>query len=281
MAAFIVFEPGGLTALWTKLRAHRKRAARRSHPRIVGSPAPGQGLSVANLTVGYGAAAPAVKELSLEVPSGAIVALLGANGAGKSTTLRAIGGLLPSEPARIAGGRIVFDGVALTGLPPHRIARAGVALVPERDKIFSTLTVEQNLALAPGDGDARVMSLFPALAARRKVRAGSLSGGERQMLALACALQARPRLLLVDELSLGLAPTMVKSLMRVIGELRRQLGLSVVLVEQNAAAALAVADYAYVLTNGVVTRHGPAPRLLGDPQLHSLYLSSARAEVSA
>ena len=167
------------------------------------------------------------------------------------------------------------------GLPPHQIARTGVALVPERDKIFSTLTVEQNLALAPGARDAQVMSWFPALAARRNVRAGSLSGGERQMLALACALQARPRLLLVDELSLGLSPALVKSLMRIVGDLRRQLGLSVLLVEQNAAAALAVADYAYVLTNGALTRHGPTPRLLADPQLQSLYLSSPRAEVSA
>jgi branched-chain amino acid transport system permease protein len=283
MAGFILFEPGGLTALWTRFRSHRNSAVRGSTPRLqaIVSPAPRHGLAVANLTVGFGAAAPAVKDLSLDVPRGAIVALLGANGAGKSTTLRAIGGLLPSEPARIASGRIVFDGVDLTGLPPHQVARAGVALVSERDKIFSTLTVEQNLALAPGARDQLVMSWFPALGARRTVRAGSLSGGERQMLALACALQARPRLLLVDELSLGLAPALVRSLMRIIDDVRRQLGLTVLLVEQNVTAALAVADYAYVLTNGVLTNHGPAPRLLGDPRLQSLYLSSPRVEVSA
>ena len=220
--------------------------------------------------------ATAISNVSLRVARGSIVAILGANGAGKSTTLRAIGGLLSTEPARIVRGDIRLSGESVVGWPPDQVTRAGVVLVPERDKVFSTLTVEQNLAVARRRGAEShaeaVLRHFAVLEERRRVLAGYLSGGERQMLAIAMALLCQPRVLLVDELSLGLAPIVVQRLMQVLGDLRRELGLTVVLVEQNATAALAVADYAYVLAAGRLVTHGPARSMRIDAELQSVYL---------
>jgi branched-chain amino acid transport system permease protein len=290
MAAFLLFEPGGLLQLWARARQWR-RAPRARTPLPASAPLPdGRApaaapaeralLEVTDLTVVYGGLATAVDRLTLMVPPGAIVALLGANGAGKTTTLRAISGFLSAEAARITTGDIRFAGRSLTGLPPDHIARAGVVLVPERDKIFSTLTVEQNLAITgrhvPASRQAVLRAAidthFPILRERRRQLAGYLSGGERQQLALASALLCDPRLLLVDELSLGLAPTLVEQLMELLATLRRDLDLTVLLVEQNAAAALAIADYAYILATGRLVKEGTAAALLADPEVQALYL---------
>ena len=202
-------------------------------------------LELENLEVVYHHVATAVQGVSLRVPPRAIVALLGTNGAGKTTTLRAISGFLGADDAQIVAGSVVFLGATVTGRPPHELARRGLVLVPERDKVFETLTVQENLrALVPGrHGDAgatrapvtldQVFNYFPVLAERRRQLAGYLSGGERQMLALATALLCRPRVLLVDELSLGLAPLVIESLMTLVARLRDELGLAVLLVEDR------------------------------------------------
>lgn len=303
MGGFLLFEPGGLVRLagrlkkvWMRTIAKQPVVAQEpcavTNPIVVESLAPAIGstpdclLDVEGLTVRYNGAALAVDHLSISVPQGAIVALLGANGAGKTTTLRAVSGFLPVEQAKITSGRICFDGEPLNGKSPDQIARRGVILVPERDKIFATLTVEENLNIAASSAvQARrratlreaVLAHFPILQERRKQIAGYLSGGERQQLALAAALLGNPRLLLVDELSLGLAPALVQELMELLVRLRRELALTILLVEQNAAAALGVADYAYILSTGRLVRHGSAKELLADPQVQELYLGvSAR-----
>ena len=236
-------------------------------------------LELENLEVVYHHVATAIQGVSLRVPPGSIVALLGTNGAGKTTTLRAISGFLGAD---------VFRGTPVTGRPPHELARRGLVLVPERDKVFETLTVQENLrALVPGssaDRDAtqppvtlaQVFHYFPALAGRRRQLAGYLSGGERQMLALATALLCRPRVLLVDELSLGLAPLVVESLMALVARLRDELGLAVLLVEQNAGAALAVANYGYVMEHGRIVYDGTVERLLAHEDVREFYLGMGR-----
>jgi branched-chain amino acid transport system ATP-binding protein len=241
-------------------------------------------LELENLEVVYHHVATAVQGVSLRVPPRTIVALLGTNGAGKTTTLRAISGFLGADDAQIVDGRVVFLGATVTGRPPHELARRGLVLVPERDKVFETLTVQENLrALVPGrHGDAgatrapvtlgQVFNYFPLLAERRRQLAGYLSGGERQMLALATALLCRPRVLLVDELSLGLAPLVIESLMTLVVRLRDELGLAVLLVEQNAAAALAVANYGYVMEHGRIVYDGPADRLIAHEDIREFYL---------
>ena len=241
-------------------------------------------LELENLEVVYHHVATAVQGVSLRVPPRTIVALLGTNGAGKTTTLRAISGFLGADDAQIVDGRVVFLGATVTGRPPHELARRGLVLVPERDKVFETLTVQENLrALVPGrHGDAgathapvtldQVFNYFPLLAERRRQLAGYLSGGERQMLALATALLCRPRVLLVDELSLGLAPLVIESLMTLVVRLRDELGLAVLLVEQNAAAALAVANYGYVMEHGRIVYDGPADRLIAHEDVREFYL---------
>jgi len=241
-------------------------------------------LELENLEVVYHHVATAVQGVSLRVPPRTIVALLGTNGAGKPTTLRAISGFLGADDAQIVDGRVVFLGATVTGRPPHELARRGLVLVPERDKVFETLTVQENLrALVPGrHGDAgatrapvtlgQVFNYFPVLAERRRQLAGYLSGGERQMLALATALLCRPRVLLVDELSLGLAPLVIESLMTLVVRLRDELGLAVLLVEQNAAAALAVANYGYVMEHGRIVYDGPADRLIAHEDVREFYL---------
>jgi branched-chain amino acid transport system ATP-binding protein len=238
-------------------------------------------LELENLEVVYHHVATAIQGVSLQVAPRSIVALLGTNGAGKTTTLRAISGFLSAENAQVVGGRVVFLGEAVTGRAPHDLARRGLVLVPERDKIFETLTVHENLrALVPGRREAtrppvtleQVFHYFPVLGDRRRQLAGYLSGGERQMLALATALLCRPVVLLVDELSLGLAPLVVESLMRMVGRLRDELGLAVLLVEQNAGAALAVADTGYVMEHGRIVFDGAADRLLAHEDVREFYL---------
>jgi len=234
-------------------------------------------LELENVEVVYHHVATAVQAVSLAVPERSIVALLGTNGAGKTTTLRAISGFLGADDARVVGGRIAFLGEEITGRPPHELARRGLVLVPERDKVFETLTVQENLrALVPGRRAAvtpeQVFDYFPVLAERRRQLAGYLSGGERQMLALGAALLCRPVVLLVDELSLGLAPIVVESLMGMVRRLRDELGIAVLLVEQNAAAALGVADYGYVMEHGRVVYDGPAERLLAHEDIREFYL---------
>ncbi len=243
-------------------------------------------LAVENLEVTYGRVIVAVQGVSLKVPESGIVALLGTNGAGKSTTLRAISGFLPVDDAQISKGSIRFSQRSLLGWPPYRVARAGVVLVPERRKIFETMTVSDNLRLAragTGVGKNRstklehVLDVFPALGERYSQIAGYLSGGERQMLAIAQALLCSPKLLLIDELSLGLAPHLVNELMRKIGQLRAEFGLSILLVEQDAHSALGVADYGYIMEGGRVVYEGSAERLLGHRDVQEFYLGSSDA----
>ena len=211
-------------------------------------------LTVHELEAYYGRVC-ALHSVSLEVDEGSVVALLGANGAGKTTTLRVISGLL--RPTR---GSVEFDGKRIDGSNPDRLVRAGIVQVPEGRQIFADLTVRENLLLggyARRDGSSarresqRVFDYFPRLGERLQQRAGTLSGGEQQMLAIGRALMARPRLLLLDEPSLGLAPLLVKEIFRVIGDIRAA-GTTVLLVEQNAHMALSVADHAYVLETGRV-----------------------------
>ena len=234
-------------------------------------------LSVHNLEVCYGVIS-ALQDVSLEISPGEIVALIGSNGAGKTTLLRTISGLL--RPAR---GRILFNGNGqseLHELRPHRIVRLGVSHVPEGRQIFANLTVRENLLLGGyqekskqrmQEGIDRCYALFPVLAERREQRAGTLSGGEQQMLAIGRALMARPRLLLLDEPSLGLAPLIVRKIFQIIREINAE-GTTVFLVEQNAHMALSIAHRAYVLQTGRVIKTDAASRLLEDPDVKKAYL---------
>ncbi|HHB91144.1 MAG TPA: ABC transporter ATP-binding protein [Anaerolineae bacterium] len=220
----------------------------------------------------------ALKSISLHVDPGEIVALVGANGAGKTTLLNTISGLL-----RARSGRILFDGQDITRRRAAQIVRAGVIHVPERRQVFGTLTVYDNLLLGAyqryrRDGRKAVLrdmdhvfELFPRLKERRKQLAGTLSGGEQQMLAIGRGLMARPKLLLLDEPSLGLAPLIVKHLFELIASLRNE-GQTVLLVEQNARAALKLADRAYVLETGRIVLEGDARELLEDPRVQAAYL---------
>ena len=238
-------------------------------------------LELENVEVVYHHVATAIQGVSLAVPARSIVALLGTNGAGKTTTLRAISGFLGADNARVVDGRINFLGMPIAGRSPHELCRRGLVLTPERDKVFETLTVAENLrALVPGRREAearrvtleQVLHYFPVLADRRRQLAGYLSGGERQMLALATALLCRPVVLLVDELSLGLAPLVVESLMEMVARLRDELGLAVLLVEQNAGAALAIADHGYVMEHGRVVYDAPARELMAHADVREFYL---------
>ncbi len=240
-------------------------------------------LELENVEVVYHHVATAIQGVSLRVAERTIVALLGTNGAGKTTTLRAISGFLGVDDAEVVEGRIAFLGETVTGKAPHELARRGLVLVPERDKVFETLTVQENLrALVPGRRDGagdleRVFHYFPVLAERRRQLAGYLSGGERQMLALGTALLCRPVVLLVDELSLGLAPIVVESLMEMVRRLRDELGLAVLLVEQNAGAALGIADHGYVMEHGRIVYDGTRERLLAHEDIREFYLGVGRS----
>jgi branched-chain amino acid transport system ATP-binding protein len=233
-------------------------------------------LRVEDLHVYYGEIH-ALRGVGLEVRDGEIVTLLGNNGAGKTTTLKTISGLLAPRD-----GRIVFDDASLVGTPPHEVVRRGVAHVPEGRRIFNRLSVLENLqmgAYARGDGGVapdleRVFVLFPRLKERSTQVAGTLSGGEQQMLAIGRALMARPRLLLLDEPSMGLAPVVVEQIFDTIDEINRE-GMTVLLVEQNAAMALSIAHRAYVLELGGIALTGSAAELSGNDQVRKAYLGEA------
>jgi branched-chain amino acid transport system ATP-binding protein len=231
-------------------------------------------LALEKLQVAYGGIR-AVKGVDLTVASGELVCLIGANGAGKTTTLRAITGLIHA-----AAGRILYDGQDIAGLRVHEIARRGLALVPEGRGVFPQLSIGENLAMgayARSDTAAvaadveRAFTLFPRLKERRSQTAGTLSGGEQQMLAIARAMMSRPRLLLLDEPSMGLAPLMVEKIFDVIRAIASE-GVTMLLVEQNARLALEVSHRGYVLEGGVVTIEGEARTLLHDPRVREAYL---------
>ena len=231
-------------------------------------------LRVEHLEVRYGDLV-GISDVSLEVREGSIVALLGSNGAGKTTTLNAIAGLVPPS-----SGAIAWRGDPITGLPAHAIVAKGLALSPEGWRLFVGQTVEQNLHLGATtvaergripDLLERVYAVFPRLAERRRQRAGTLSGGERQMLALGRALMSEPKLLMLDEPSLGLAPTVVEQLYDTLVRLHDD-GLTLLLAEQSVPLALDIADRAYVLQTGRTVLEGPAEKLAGDPQVQRIYL---------
>jgi branched-chain amino acid transport system ATP-binding protein len=243
-------------------------------------------LSIDSLQVTYGGAVEAVRGVSMEIPDGKVVAVLGSNGAGKSTLLRTVSGTLRLHRGRVDAGTVRFDGTDLVGRDAGQIVRMGVVQVPEGRRIFGRLTVEENLrAGGMGNRDraakaaahARVHDLFPVLGERSSQRAGLLSGGEQQMLAIGRALMANPRLLLLDEPSLGLAPRVIGQIGEVIAEINRQ-GTSVLLVEQNATMALGVADLAYVLDVGRVSLSGDARELAQTDDVQRLYLGHGSAE---
>lgn len=232
-------------------------------------------LRVQNLNVNYGAIT-ALKGISFHVPKGSIVTLIGANGAGKTTTLRTISGL-----NKVAAGSIVFEGKEIANMPSHKIVALGVSQSPEGRMIFPGLTVRENLMMgAYLRSDKKEMqndldycfSIFPRLKERLKQAGGTLSGGEQQMLAISRALMAKPHLLLLDEPSLGIAPLLVQLIFEKIAEINRDLGMTILLVEQNAHMALKVASYAYVLETGEITLEGPASELEANEEIQKAYL---------
>lgn len=234
-------------------------------------------LEVAGLTVSYGAVA-AVKDLSLSIPEGQVVTLIGPNGAGKSTLINAISGLLSPSV-----GSIRFDGVEIGGRGAAQVARLGLIQVPEGRQILGPLSVEENLLLGRlalgrrarhADDLERVFALFPILAERRRQEGGSLSGGQQQMLAIGRALMGRPRFLMLDEPSLGLSPLLAQQVFAALASLRH-LGLTIMLVEQNAKRALGASDTAYVIEQGRIVRHGSSPELARDPEIAAHYLPDA------
>ncbi len=231
-------------------------------------------LAVENLHVNYGAIK-ALQNVSCRVEAGEIVALIGANGAGKTTILNAVSGIVPAR-----SGRISFEGEEITGAPPHEIVRRGISQVPEGRRVFARMSVLENLemgAYTRSDRQGvkremeRVFALFPRLAERRKQPARTLSGGEQQMLAMGRALMSTPRLLLLDEPSMGLAPMLVEKIFEIVREINGA-GTTIMLVEQNASMALAIATRAYVLETGACVLQGKASELAADPQVRSAYL---------
>jgi branched-chain amino acid transport system ATP-binding protein len=235
-------------------------------------------LQVEKLEVVYHRVVTAVQGVTLQVQKGSIVALMGNNGAGKTTTLRAISGFLGLDDAHVTEGSIAFRGRRIQNWAPHRVARLGLALVPERSKVFENLTVDENLEAVVSRHRLRkeaVYEHFPKLTELRTRQAGYLSGGERQMLAIGSALMCSPELLLVDELSLGLAPLVVEDLTRRLQGIRQALGTTVLLVEQNAQVALDMADYGYVMENGRVVLDGTPQRLRAHQDIQEFYLGGA------
>lgn len=237
-------------------------------------------LQIANLEVVYNDVILVLRGLSLTVPDGEIVALLGSNGAGKTTTLRAISGLLPIHDGAITKGTVTWEGETLNGKDAPSIVKLGIKQVMEGRRVFSELTVDENLTAggytnrdrkAVNAAYDRVMDLFPRLHERRKQVAGYLSGGEQQMLAIGRALMTDPKLLILDEPSLGLAPLLVQQIRDIIVEVNRQ-GTSVLLIEQNATMALSIAATGYIMETGKVVMDGPAQKLLGDEDVKEFYL---------
>ena len=234
-------------------------------------------LYIKDLKVSYGGIE-AIKGISLTVEKGEIVTLIGANGAGKSTTLRAISGLVP-----IREGTITYDGQVISGQSPQKIVSEGIGMVPEGRRVFPNLTVLENLKIGAylrkddlTPDIEHVYQLFPRLKERSWQPAGTLSGGEQQMLAVGRAMMMRPKLLMMDEPSLGLAPLVIRDIFRIIQTLHEE-GITILLVEQNANAALRIADSAYVLETGSITIHGTGRELLDDPQVKEAYLGKKRS----
>jgi branched-chain amino acid transport system ATP-binding protein len=244
---------------------------------------PGAQLEIANLEVVYDDVVLVLRGVSVVVRPGSIVALLGANGAGKTTLLRAVTGLLPVHRGRITKGSVTLAGRDVTRDEPARRVKTGLAQVMEGRRIFAELTVDENLRVGGYTNKAGlaanhewVMELFPVLQQRRRSVAGYLSGGEQQMLAIGRALMSSPRLLLLDEPSLGLAPLVVEQIREIVVDINAQ-GTSVLLVEQNATMALSIADHGYVLEHGRVVRDGPGQELLADKDIREFYLGMGQA----
>ena len=240
-------------------------------------------LTISNLHAAYGKVE-VLHGISLDVPKGKVVTLIGSNGAGKTTTMRAISGMIKPK-----AGSVTLAGKDVTGMDSHRIARAGLAHSPEGRRVFSTMSVTDNLLLgafprftgARPKGDInhdleRALELFPRLKERQHQLAGTLSGGEQQMLAMARAVMLNPEVVLLDEPSMGLAPILVDEVFRIISRLKSE-GVTMLLVEQFAAAALNVADYGYVLENGRISLHGPAESLKNDPAVRAAYLGGGQS----
>ena len=236
-------------------------------------------LDVVGLCAGYGDV-PVLRGIDLSIPAGSITALIGANGAGKTTLLRTISGIIPAE-----AGTIHYDGQDIAGMPPQDIVRAGLVQVPEGRRLFSDMTVLENLLVGSSSPAARpkrdenlavVFELFPKVRDRRAQLAGTLSGGEQQMVAMARALMGRPRLLCMDEPTMGLSPLYVDRVLELIAAINAQ-GVTIFMVEQNANLALQIAHEAYVLQTGRIVLHGPADALRRDPRIRDAYLGGAMA----
>jgi len=250
-------------------------------------------LEVEGLEVVYGHSIRAIQGVSFAVEESRIVGLVGLNGAGKTTTIRAISGFLPTENVRTTDGRILFAGKSILGMRPFATAWLGIAVVPERDKVFDTLTVRENLELAliaarSSESDAArcrryrsiddILALFPALARRTDHDAVLLSGGERQMLAIGACLLSCPRLLIVDEASLGLAPILRRELFDMLARLNRELGLTMLIVDQDVAGVLSIADHGYILENGRVVFDGTREELLAHGDVKEFYLGETQGQ---
>lgn len=239
-------------------------------------------LEIDNIEVVYNKAVQVLRGLSLRVPEGAIVALLGSNGAGKSTTLKSVSGLLALEDGEVTAGEVRFKGSPIQRDSPERLVRDGLFHVMEGRRVFEDLTVEENLVAATyaltgrrqvnGGGFDLVYDYFPRLRERRRQLAGYLSGGEQQMLALGRALVARPELIMLDEPSLGLAPLLVEEIFTIIARINREQGTAILLVEQNAAVSLAIASYGYIMENGKIVIDGAADSLMANEDVQEFYL---------
>jgi branched-chain amino acid transport system ATP-binding protein len=239
-------------------------------------------LDLVGVEVSYGGASLALRGASLRVSDGQAVAVLGSNGAGKTTTIRAISGLLGVHGGRVVAGDVRFDGIDAARMKPHELVARGMAQVPEGRMVFKHLTVEENLRVGAAtrkdaginDGLEQVYELFPRLRERKTQKAGWMSGGEQQMVAIGRALMAGPRLLLLDEVSLGLAPLVVEDIFKQLAKARAELGLAVLLVEQNALVALDFADYGYIMENGRIALEGTSEELRHNPEVQASYLGA-------
>jgi branched-chain amino acid transport system ATP-binding protein len=248
-------------------------------------------LEIDNIEVVYNKSVQVLRGLSLRVPKGAIVALLGSNGAGKSTTLKSVSGLLTLEDGEVTAGEVRFRGKDVKGVPPERLVRDGLFHVMEGRRVFEDLTVEENLIAATyalsgskpslSDSYELVYNYFPRLKERRKQLAGYLSGGEQQMLALGRALIAQPDLIMLDEPSLGLAPLLVEEIFTIVARINREQGTAILLVEQNAAVSLAIASYGYIMENGKIVIDGPAEKLTANEDVQEFYLGVGGKEGEA
>ncbi|PPI84175.1 ABC transporter ATP-binding protein [Marinobacter maroccanus] len=248
-------------------------------------------LEIDNIEVVYNKSVQVLRGLSLRVPKGAIVALLGSNGAGKSTTLKSVSGLLTLEDGEVTAGEVRFKGQDVKGTPPEKLVRNGLFHVMEGRRVFEDLTVEENLIAATyalsgskpslSDSYELVYNYFPRLKERRKQLAGYLSGGEQQMLALGRALIAQPDLIMLDEPSLGLAPLLVEEIFTIVARINREQGTAILLVEQNAAVSLAIASYGYIMENGKIVIDGPADKLTANEDVQEFYLGVGGKEGEA